>query len=207
MRLIIPGNSLLSSIAAVHLSNIENIELSLKKDDLKHYDRFYSINEFSKRYLDHVGIWKNLDTDKIVSYNEIDIYLKKDKTINFNCCDLNTENLGYIVSEKDLLTAVKTELNSCKLIDKFINLDTQSSNKDLIIYTDIKDVLANKIAVKYSSTDYKQIALNINLSHQNDNMRKPRQIFYDQEILGLLPLDNYTYNLIWSLPSNMHGKL
>ncbi len=40
MRLIIPGNSLLSSIAAVHLSNIENIELSLKKDDLKHYDRF-----------------------------------------------------------------------------------------------------------------------------------------------------------------------
>ena len=207
MRLVIPGNSLLSSIAAVHLSNIENIELSLKKDDLKHHDRFYSINEFSKRYLDHVGIWKNLDTDKIVSYNEIDIYLKKDKTINFNCCDLNTENLGYIVSEKDLLTAVKTELNSCKLIDEFINLDTQSSNKDLIIYTDIKDVLANKISVKYSSTDYKQIALNINLSHQNDNMRKPRQIFYDQEILGLLPLDNYTYNLIWSLPSDMHGKL
>ena len=38
-------------------------------------------------------------------------------------------------------------------------------------------------------------------------MRKPRQIFYDQEILGLLPLDNYTYNLIWTLPSDMHAKL
>ncbi len=59
MRLVIPGNSLLSSIAALHLSNIENIELSLKEDDLKHHDRFYSINEFSKRYLDHIGIWKN----------------------------------------------------------------------------------------------------------------------------------------------------
>ena len=64
MSFVFRSNSLLSSIAAIDFSQNLNLEVRIKSGDLPSFDRFYSINEFSKIYLNKLGIWENLETSK-----------------------------------------------------------------------------------------------------------------------------------------------
>ena len=106
MAFVFRSNSLLSSIAAIDLSQNLNSKVRIKSGDLPSFDRFYSINEFSKIYLHKLGIWKNLETSRQIPYSEIEIYLNATKSIVFKANDINVSNLGYIVHEGDLVSAV-----------------------------------------------------------------------------------------------------
>ena len=64
MSYVFRSNSLLSSIAAIDFSQNLNLKVRIKSGNLASFDRFYSINEFSKIYLNKLGIWENLETSK-----------------------------------------------------------------------------------------------------------------------------------------------
>ena len=48
--------------------------------------------------------------------------------------------------------------------------------------------------------------MNITFEHSNGN-NKDKTDFFKDEILGLLPVDNYTYNLIWSMPNTLFSSM
>ena len=207
MSFVIRNNSLLSSIAAIDLSQNLNSKVRIKSEDLPSFDRFYSINEFSKIYLNKLGIWENLETSKQVPYSEIEIYLNSTKSILFKANDINISNLGYIVHEGDLVSAVSRCIAANENIIKHEETSYSNSNQDINILSSNQDIDVSQEFINYSKHDYNQTAINITFDHEIDNEKKPRQVFFHNEILGLLPTNNQSYNLIWSVPNILHKEI
>ena len=60
MRINLINSSIISSIAAIDFSKSLKSDIYLKPGQLSDFNRFFSINEFSKIYLDNLGIWLSL---------------------------------------------------------------------------------------------------------------------------------------------------
>ncbi|MEC8085691.1 MAG: FAD-dependent monooxygenase [Pseudomonadota bacterium] len=199
------NSSIISSIAAIDFSKSLRSDIYLKSGELLDFNRYFSINEFSKTYLDKLGIWNLLNKEKYVAYASIDVYLKKEKSIDFYSDNPCSHNLGYIVYEGDLLDAISKCISRCKNIKLYDNKIFDNTT-DINIHTKIDELEKNDILFKFKNKNYDQTAMNITFEHTKSNSRKPRQIFFDNEILGLLPVNEYTYNLIWSMPNNFYDQ-
>ena len=206
MSIVLANNTLLSFIAALDLSKNSGRDVYLKSDIPEHFGRYFSINEFSKIYLDNLGVWKKISADQYVPYKNIEIYLNDKKSLEFKCDDQKAHNLGYIISEGVLLDAVSKCINETKSI-KEQNQQNFSATGDMNICSNINEPENIKNLFKFKIKNYEQTALNITFEHTNNNNREPRQIFFNDEILGLLPVDNNTYNLIWSMPNSFFSSM
>ena len=200
------NSSIISSIAAIDFSKSLRSDIFLKSGELLDFNRYFSINEFSKIYLDNLGIWNLLNKDKYVAYTSIDVYLKDKKSIDFHSDNPHSHKLGYIVYERDLIDAVSKCISNCKSIKRY---DDKISDKitHINIHTKIDELEKNDIQFKFKNKNYDQTAMNITFEHTKSNFRKPRQIFFNDEILGLLPVNEYSYNLIWSMPNNFFNQI
>ena len=200
------NSSINSSIAAIDFSKSLRSDIYLKPGELLDFNRYFSINEFSKIYLDNLGIWNQLDKEKYIAYTSIDVYLKEKKSIDFHSDNPHSQNLGYIVYEGDLLNAISKCISKCKSIRRYDNKISDNTS-DINIHTKIDELEKNDIQFKFKNKNYDQTAMNITFEHTKSNSRKPRQIFYNNEILGLLPVNEYSYNLIWSMPKNFFDQV
>ena len=200
------NSSIISSIAAIDFSKSLRSDIYSKPGELLDFNRYFSINEFSKIYLDNLGIWNQLDKDKYIAYASIDVYLKEKKSLNFHSVNPNSQNLGYIVYEGDLLNAISKCISKCKTIKRYDNKISDNTS-DINIHTKIDELEKNDIQFKFKNRNYDQTAMNITFEHTKSNSKKPRQIFYDNEILGLLPVNENTYNLIWSMPNSFFDQV
>ena len=113
------NSSIISSIAAIDFSRSLRSDICLKPGELIDFNRYFSINEFSKIYLDNLGVWNLLNKEKYVAYTSIDVYLKEKKSIEFHSENPESHNLGYIVYEGDLLDAVTKCITKCKNIKHY----------------------------------------------------------------------------------------
>ncbi len=206
MSINIANNSLLSLIAALEFSKNSGRDVYLKSDVPVHFDRYFSINEFSKIYLDNLGIWKKISKDQYVPYKNIEIYLNNKKSLEFKCDDPKAHNLGYIVHEGVLLDAITQCVDGSKSIKDY-NDQNLASRGDMNIHSNIIEHENLMNLFKFKTKNYEQTAINITFEHSNGNNKEPRQIFYNDEILGLLPVDNHTYNLIWSMPNRFFNNV
>ena len=207
MNFNILSSSLLSYIMALSLNKYGFDNVNIRKSKLKSYGRYYSINFFSKKYLEHVNIWENLEQNTIVPYNKIEIYKKASKTLSFDAKDINIDHLGYIINEDELVKATTKIILSNKDLGYIPNDSINNHSLDANIISDYKDVDLGIQSKNFVSKDYNQTAININIIHKNSNNNIPRQIFYNNEILGFLPVNEYCYNLIWSMPNKLFKKL
>jgi 2-polyprenyl-6-methoxyphenol hydroxylase-like FAD-dependent oxidoreductase len=183
-------------------------KISVSKQNLKSYGRYYSLNYFSKKFLEHIKIWDDMESKFIVPYNTIEIYMKDIKTLSFHAKDINIDYLGYIVNEDNLINSVTKKITANKSFN-FISEKNYSDNLSTCanIISDYKDLSPEIQSKNYTSTTYNQTAININISHSKSNNNVPRQIFFNNEILGFLPVNEYCYNLIWSMPNNLYEKI
>ena len=208
MNFNISSTSLISYIMALSLNKygIENI--SLRKQNLKSFGRYYSLNYFSKKFLEHLTIWDHMESKHIVPYNNIEIYKKDVKTLSFHAKDINIDYLGYIINEDNLINSVTKKITANKNFN-FISEKNYSDNLSTStnIISDYKDVSPEIQSKNYTSKTYNQTAININITHSKSNNNVPRQIFFNNEILGFLPINEYCYNLIWSMPNNLFEKI
>ncbi len=207
MDIILPSNSLISSIAALSISDKTECKITIKNENINSFGRLYSINYFSKNFLEELGIWQSLDKSKITPYKKIEIYKNSEKTIEFSAHDVNVNFLGYIINENDLVKNISNKISSCHEITKSDKLTSLTSNNNLNIISNYKDVCSGTDSINFISKDYSQTAINITFKHSKKNLKIPRQIFHDDEILGLLPIDEYQYNLIWSIPNKFFKKI
>ena len=207
MKIILPSNSLISSIVA--LSAIKNCDcdINIRNEKLKSFSRFYSLNYFSKNFLKSLGIWELLDKIQITSYKKIEIYKNTKKTIEFNASDVGIDYLGYIVNEDQLVKIISDKIFDNQEIKKSKKPILSSGKNTLNIISNHSDIFTSKDSINFTSKDYSQTAVNITFQHSEANMGIPRQIFYKDEILGFLPLNNNSYNLIWSMPNYTFKKI
>ena len=208
MNFNISSISLLSYIMALSLNKYGIDKISVRKENLKSYGRYYSLNHFSKKFLEHIEIWDLMESKSIVPYNTIEIYKKDIKTLSFHAKDINIDYLGYIINEDNLINSVTKKITANKSFN-FITEKKYSNNLSTYtnIISDYKDVSPEIQSKNYTSKTYNQTAININIAHSKSNNNVPRQIFFNNEILGFLPVNEYCYNLIWSMPNNLYEKI
>ena len=208
MNFNISSTSLLSYIMALSLNKYGIDKISVRKQNLKSYGRYYSLNYFSKKFLEHINIWDDMESKSIVPYNTIEIYMKDIKTLSFYAKDINIDYLGYIVNEDNLINSVTNKIKANKIFN-FIHEKNYSDNlsTSINIISDYKDLSPEIQSKNYTSKTYNQTAININIAHSKSNNNVPRQIFFNNEILGFLPVNEYCYNLIWSMPNNLYEKI
>jgi 2-polyprenyl-6-methoxyphenol hydroxylase-like FAD-dependent oxidoreductase len=149
-----------------------------------------------------------MESKFIVPYNTIEIYMKDVKTLSFHAKDINIDYLGYIINEDNLINSVTKKITANKNFN-FISEKNYSDNLSTTtnIISDYKDVSPVIQSKNYTSKTYNQTAININITHSKSNNNVPRQIFFNNEILGFLPINEYSYNLIWSMPNNLFKKI
>ena len=200
--------SLLSYIMALSLNKYGIDKINVRKQNLKSYGRYYSLNYFSKKFLEHIKIWDNMESKTIVPYKTIEIYMNDIKTLSFHAKDINIDYLGYIVNEDNLINSVTKTITDNKSFN-FISEKNYSDNLStcINIISDYKDLSPEIQSKNYTSKTYNQTAININIAHSKSNNNIPRQIFFNNEILGFLPVNEYCYNLIWSMPNNLYEKI
>ncbi len=207
MKIILPNSSLISSIAALSITRKTDYDVNIKKQNLKSFNRLYSLNYFSKNYLDDLDIWRLLNKKQITPYNKIEIYNHKEKSIEFNASDINLEFLGYIVNENDLVKNISDKVIDSQKIKKLSKIQLSTESECLNIVSNYDDIFSKEDLVNFESKDYIQTAVNITFQHSEKNMGIPRQIFFRDEILGLLPINDNVYNLIWSMPNYVYNKI
>jgi 2-polyprenyl-6-methoxyphenol hydroxylase-like FAD-dependent oxidoreductase len=201
------SSSLLSNIAALSLNKYSDCNINMQNNKLKTYSRYYSLNYFSKIFLENINVWEKLSPLKITPYKKIEIYRNEQQTISFNANDIDIDSLGYIVSEDELSKAVSETLLESKSINYIKDQRMHSTLSNINIISDYSDVDSEVKSKHFVSESYNQTAININITHSNDNENVPRQIFYKDEILGFLPTSNKTYNLIWTMPNKFFDQL
>ena len=208
MNFNISSASLLSYIMALSLDKYGIGKISIRKQNLKSYGRYYSLNYFSKKFLEHIKVWDHMESKFIVPYNTIEIYMKDVKTLSFHAKDINIDYLGYIINEDNLINSVTKKITANKSFN-FIPGKNYSENLSTCtnIISDYKDVSPEIQSKNYASKTYNQTAININITHSKSNNNVPRQIFFNNEILGFLPVNEHCYNLIWSMPNNLFEKI
>ena len=207
MNIILPSNSLISSIIALSLRRKTDYKITIKNQNLNSFGRLYSLNYFSKNYLDDLGIWELLDKSKMTPYKKIEIFKNSIKTLEFKASDINVDFLGYIINEDDLAKNISNTVFDNQYINKSDKFSISSGGNSLNIVSNFNDIFLNEDLRNYTETEYEQTALNITFKHSKKNMGIPRQIFYEDEILGLLPVNENTYNLIWSIPNYIFTRI
>lgn len=208
MNFNISSTSLLSYIMALSLNKYGFDGISISKQNLKSFGRYYSLNYFSKKFLEHINVWDHLESKSIVPYNNIEIYKKDTKTLSFHAKDINIDYLGYIINEDNLISSITKIIKTNKNLN-FTSNENCSNNLSVYanIISDYKDVSPEIQSKNYTSKTYNQTAININITHSKSNNNIPRQIFFNNEILGFLPVNEYCYNLIWSIPNNLFERI
>ena len=207
MKIILPSNSLISSIVALSIIKCCDCDITIKNEKLKSFSRFYSLNYFSKNFLESLGVWELLDKSQITPYKKIEIYKNTKKTIEFDASDVNIDYLGYIVNEDQLVKIISNKIFDNQEIKKSEKPILSPGKNMLNIISNHNDICTAKDSINFTSKDYSQTAINMSFQHSEANMGIPRQIFYKDEILGFLPLNNNSYNLIWSMPNYTFKKI
>ena len=227
-NILIVGDGIIGMLSAIVLSNIyKNIYL-VKSSKKKHYkskiDRFFSINLLSQYFFMKNNIWEDIAASNPQPYNKIITWDDKiDDSLIFESSSISYDSLGYIVKETSIVDSLRNRLANIKNIvsikdtdikaihdtHTMILLNGESINLDLILKSDKSmDILLDSDDFKLNTVDYRQHAFVVDLFLDKNSIQNiAYQKFMEGQIMGLLPISNNQYNLIWSVNNNILDNL
>lgn len=226
-NILIIGDGIIGMLSALTLSskykNVYLIKTNKKDYHNSNQDRYFSINLLSKYFFKKIDIWNDIMISNPISYNKIitwDDRVKDD--VIFESSSVSYNSLGYIIKEKSIINSLEIKLlsldniisiNKSDIKDIAYNDDShkisfsnmKSINLDLIIKSDnTLDDFFNTIKFKMSTVDYNQHAVVVNLFLKDRFINNiAYQKFSQGQIMGLLPISDNQYNLIWSVDNNI----
>ena len=227
-NILIVGDGIIGMLSAIVLSNIYK-NIYLVKSSKKNYykskiDRFFSINLLSQYFFMKNNIWEDIAASNPQPYNKIITWDDKiDDSLIFESSSISYDSLGYIVKETSIVDSLRNRLANIKNIvsikdtdikaihdtHTMILLNGESINLDLILKSDKSmDILLDSDDFKLNTVDYRQHAFVVDLFLDKNSIQNiAYQKFMEGQIMGLLPISNNQYNLIWSVNNNILGNL
>tara|TARA_B110000093_G_scaffold127371_1_gene136291 strand:- start:50 stop:1081 length:1032 start_codon:yes stop_codon:yes gene_type:complete len=172
-------------------------------------------------------IWADIAVSKPQSYNKIITWDDKiDSSLVFESSSISYDSLGYIVKETSIIDSLLNRLADIKNIVSIKDTDIKeihdnnnthtmiifngkSIELDLILKSDKSmDIFLGSDDFKSNTVDYKQHALVVDLFLDKNSIQNiAYQKFIEGQIMGLLPISNNQYNLIWSVNNNILDNL
>ena len=228
-NILIIGDGIIGMLAAIVLSNIyKNIYL-VKSSKKKYYkskiDRFFSINLLSQYFFMKNDIWSDIVVSKPQPYNKIITWDDAiEDNLIFESSSISYDSLGYIVKETSIIDSLLNRLVNIKNVISIKDVDVreirdnthtmilyngESIDLDLILKSDKSmDTLLGSDDFKSNVVNYNQHALVVDLFLDKISMQNiAYQKFIEGQIMGLLPISNNQYNLIWSVNNDFLGNL
>ena len=227
-NILIVGDGIIGMLSAIVLSNIYKNVYLVKSSKKKHYaskiDRFFSINLLSQYFFMKNNIWEDIAASNPQPYNKIITWDDKiDDSLIFESSSISYDSLGYIVKETSIVDSLRNRLANIKNIVSIkdtdikaihdtrtmILLNGESINLDLILKSDKSmDILLDSDDFKLNTVDYRQHAFVVDLFLDKNSIQNiAYQKFMEGQIMGLLPISNNQYNLIWSVNNNILDNL
>jgi len=227
-NILIVGDGIIGMLSAIVLSNIyKNVYLvkTSKKNLYKSkINRFFSINLLSQYFFMKNNIWEDIAASNPQPYNKIITWDDKiDDSLIFESSSISYDSLGYIVKETSIVDSLRNRLANIKNIvsikdtdikaihdaHTMILLNGESISLDLILKSDKSmDILLDSDDFKLNTVDYRQHAFVVDLFLDKNSIQNiAYQKFMEGQIMGLLPISNNQYNLIWSVNNNILGNL
>jgi 2-octaprenylphenol hydroxylase len=227
-NILIVGDGIIGMLSAIVLSNIYKNVYLVKSSKKNHYkskiDRFFSINLLSQYFFMKNNIWEDIAASNPQPYNKIITWDDKiDDSLIFESSSISYDSLGYIVKEtsivdslrnrlaniKNIVSIKDTDIKAIHDIHTMILLNGESINLDLILKSDKSmDILLDSDDFKLNTVDYRQHAFVVDLFLDKNSIQNiAYQKFMEGQIMGLLPISNNQYNLIWSVNNNILGNL
>ena len=220
-KIVIVGDGIIGLLSALasakynHQVTVIDVEKSLSKQ--AHVERYFSINLLSKHVLMHYGIWELINKKDINPFNKIFAWDSlAGSEVTFNSESISFDHLGYIIKESEIKKILLKKLYQNKHISylknvKSIDINNESDNSyiscddnkvdfDILIAADGKSSsIVNLLKINNNFISYNQDAIVMNVQFENHIAQNTSyQRFNRGDVQGLLPVNNDTYNLIWS---------
>ena len=197
-----PTGSLLALNLASKDCNIILIE-PLEDKDLLSKDKGYAITQSSRRIFEEFGLWQLIEKSAsgFTTLSIMDQEISSSVIVRAN--DLkkingNQINLGWVIDHKDFMKILIDSVNNNRYIKKFKVDPTDDKNFDFVLAADGRESSSRKKwKIRYLKKFYNQRCISFKAILKGAPPKRAYEIFRHEGPLALLPLKNYTYQVIW----------
>jgi len=197
-----PTGSLLALNLASKDYKITLIE-PLEEKDLLSKDKGYAITQSSRRIFEKFGLWEIIEKSAsgFTTLSIMDQEISSSVIVRAN--DLkkindNQINLGWVIDHRELMKILIDSINCNKHINKFKVDTTDDKNFDFVLAADGRDSSSRKKwNISYFKRFYNQRCISFKAILKGAPQKRAYEIFRHEGPLALLPLKNYTYQVIW----------
>ena len=183
-------------------------------------NRVSAISFASKTLFDNLGIWPSLNSERITPYQTMQVW-EKDSfgKIEFDAKQVNQQELGYIVENKNLQLALLNAVQLQNNVTFFcpdslqnmaigegeawltLNSGKQLTSKLVVAADGANSWVRQQLDIPLTKWDYQHHAIVATVKTQEVHQACARQVFTPQGPLAFLPLyEQHTNSIVWSVP-------
>ncbi|MDW3095662.1 MAG: FAD-dependent monooxygenase [Gammaproteobacteria bacterium] len=206
---------------------IDNTEHTPWQKDDAYGLRVSAINLASIELLKQIDVWQDVQHMRAFPYRSMHVWEQNGGAqIDFNASDTSHSSLGSIVENQVLLTALNDAVNSNSNITNFTNNSlfelSAISESSMLVELDNGERLTAKLVIGADGqrskvrecigasnvrTHYEQLGLVCTVKTELDNQQTAWQCFTVDGPLALLPLEDNTCSIVWSIPEQKCHQL
>ncbi len=194
--------------------------------------RVSAISTASQQTLTKAGAWPHIAKQRISIYSDMRIWEKAinaSEALHFSSNDVGTESLGCIVENALIRSELKISLNNNELHkakitwycpDQLSSIEVFETHAEIQLQSEIQlkaklviaadganSVTRKSLNLAQVSRSYAQFGVVAQLKTEKPHHQTAYQRFYDQDVLGILPLANGDCSMVWSCSQNKAEKL
>ena len=191
--------------------------------------RVYALSRASQQLLEHVGVWQRVAAARAAPYRRMRVWEGPDayaaSALDFDCADLGEPDLGYIVEDTLLRSALGDALTSApqarfvagaavQAVDVqpgeiFVDLATGGRMQGtLLLAADGGDsAVRSMLDLPTTGYGYEQTAVVTHVTSSASHQETAWQRFLPGGPLALLPLGDGRSSVVWSLPTREAERL
>jgi ubiquinone biosynthesis UbiH/UbiF/VisC/COQ6 family hydroxylase len=185
--------------------------------------RVYAISPANADFLQKIGTWKHLDSERIAPIHAMKILGDGGAQLDFSAYESGVTQLGWILESSlmacELWESVKRQGNLtllCPASPSAIEMrdeaalltlsDGKTLSAKLLVGADGRDSwVRDKAGLPAINTPYGEMGLVANFESDRPHRGIARQWFRDDGVLAWLPLPGNRISIVWSTPDN-HAK-
>jgi ubiquinone biosynthesis UbiH/UbiF/VisC/COQ6 family hydroxylase len=187
--------------------------------------RVYAISPASRRFLERMRVWNQMDARRIAPVRDMRVYGDVDQSaqIHFSAYQAGSEALAWIVEHRELARVLATALGFQQHVER-IEAQAESFRADEKGITVLSSRLSVRAALLVAadgarsrireeaglgsvSRPYEQTAVVANFAGGRGPVGIARQWFVREGIVALLPLPEGALSLVWSAPTRLAAQL
>lgn len=187
--------------------------------------RVYAINHASQYLFEELGLWSQLQQQRVCPYQQMTVWHEQDQSLSFDATEIGQTDLGHII-EHDLLHHVlyqSVQQNEaiqvlCPATVKDLHIeshiaritldtDTELDAKLVVAADGANSAIRTLCNISVDINSYLQSAIVAVVETEKSHQHTAWQRFLHTGPLAFLPLDDGRSSIVWSLPEQQASIL